>query len=305
MNGLERGCLERLPLPLKVIVTVFLAFMGFGYLAALGNLYHQHRLADGKAGLSLDDLRVTFHGLQVTDTPVASAATGQPKSRMLEMIEPGGEMRKELDGGGLPAIRALETWLQRGATKEEFLKTGLAQAGDPSAEAVIARHCLRCHNAEDGEKQDAPYGPDLFTTDYDQTYKFAAAGTGVNKPAAPAAGGARTVGPMPLSHLFLITHIHMLSIPVFTILVSGLFWLTPYYPQWTRWITPVPMLCLVADFASWWLSRIVELFIFVTAAAGALYAASLAVQLVTVTWAMWFGPRDSQTPEITESPHVG
>jgi len=283
--------LASLPVPAKVLLTLFLALIGVGYLAALGNLYQQHQLADGREGLTLDDLRVTFHGMTVTEEPRSGDQTESvAKSRMLEMVEPGGDMRKHLVKGGPEAVRALESWLKGGARESTFTTRSLAAEGDPSAESVIARHCLRCHNAEDGEKADTPYGPDLFTTDYGMIYKYAAPGTALT--ASTSAGdetATKSLGPMTLPHLLLITHVHMLSIPVFTLIVTALFFISRPDSLIVRAITPIPMICLVVDFSSWWLARWSEPPIYAIVAAGALYGLTLAVQLVTVAVALWAG----------------
>ena len=92
-----------------------------------------------------------------------------------------------------------------------------------------------------------------------------------------------------MSRLFLLTHIHMLSIPVFTLLVSLAFLLSSLPPRWRGLLAPLPMLALVADFAGWWLARETEAFIYVIAAAGAVFGASLGFQLVTVLISLWCG----------------
>ena len=120
--------LAGLSLPAKVLVTLFLGLVGLGYLAATANIYLQHQGADGEPGLSPDDLRQTFHGIE---KQVVAGST------MLDQVRPGGDMREYLDPGGEPEIRALTSWLEAGAKEEDFAKPGLAQAGDPPAKAVI------------------------------------------------------------------------------------------------------------------------------------------------------------------------
>lgn len=282
--------LSSLPTSARIVLTLFLVLVGLGYLSALGNLYHQHQMADGKEGLTIDDLRVVFHGMAVPPGSRASSAPAAEMSRMKQMVQPGGDMRKNLAKGGAEAIRALETWLDHGALESEFTERGLVQPGDPSADDVIARHCLRCHNAEDGEKADTPYGPDLFATDYKMVYVYAAPGTA--REAADGVGGddsadGRRLGPHTIGHLFLITHIHMLSIPVFTLIVSALFLLRGPDLRLTAVLGPLPMLTLVVDFASWWLALRLEVFVYVIAAAGGVFGVSLAAQLLFVLAALW------------------
>lgn len=300
--------LGSLPLAGKIILTAFLALIGFGYLAALGNLYQRHQLADGRSGLSLDDLRAVFHGLSVPAPPAEAGAAARPrvaKSRILEQIEPGGEMRKHLLKGGEAAVRALTAWLEGGAVEEEFDRESLVNEGDPAPRAIIERHCLNCHNADGGENEDAPFGPDAFEARYEQVRVFAAPGTAHTPDTAAAGGGSaasghRMIGPQAVSHLTLVTHIHMLSIPVFTLIVGGLFLLTGPARGWRGVVAVVPMTALVIDFASWWLARAIEPMIFVMVAAGALYSVAMAIQLLTVTAAIW-SRRAVSTYEATGS----
>ncbi|MCK6483868.1 MAG: hypothetical protein HUU22_14485 [Phycisphaerae bacterium] len=287
--------LGSLPLAGKIILTAFLALIGFGYLAALGNLYQRHQLADGRSGLSFDDLRAVFHGLNVAASvadDVAAARPRAPQSRMLEQIEPGGDMRKHLLKGGDASVRALTAWLEAGAIDDEFDRESLMNEGDPAPRAVIERQCLNCHNADGGENEDAPFGPDAFEASYDLVRVYAAPGT-AHTPDSAASGrpasasGRRTIGPQALAHLTLVTHIHMLSIPVFTLIVGGFFLLTGPARGWRGVVAAVPMTALVFDFASWWLARQIEPMIFVMVSAGALYGVAMAVQLLTVTAAIW------------------
>jgi len=313
----------------RLTVTLFVCLIGTGYLSALANMYFQHSGADGREGLTLDDLRAAFHGLAVeppprTDTHAnhghdqqanvpSSADNTTAMSRMAEMTQPGGKMRKHLAEGGVPAIRTLETWLAHGAPESEFEKQGLARPGDPAPIDVLNDQCLECHNAESGKRSEDPFGPDLFTIEYEMVYRYAAPGTAKGTdfretpdpapqatkantpttatpehsttPPPPAKPKTRTLGPASLSHLFLVTHIHMLSIPVFTLIISGLFLMDA--GPWRRRLAPVPMMTLVVDFSCWWLARQSESFIYVMVAAGALYGAAMGIQIVTVLVSLW------------------
>jgi len=281
--------LHSLPASAKLLLTLFLVLIGTGYLSALGNLYHQHSLADGRPGMSLGDLRAAFHGVEVEQVAGGSNPAAVPLSRMMEMIQPGGDMRKHLVKGGEQAVRALETWLAQGAPEFDFTTKALAQAGDPSAADVLMSRCLDCHNADGGEKADTPFGPDLFTVEYRLAFKVAAPGTALADAGHDSAGptGAKTRGPQTLPHLFLVTHIHMLSIPVFTLIVAVLFLCSSVNPAARRLLAPIPMAALTCDFASWWLARLHIDFVYVIAAAGAVYGLSLAFQILSVLASMW------------------
>ena len=46
----------------RILNTVFLLTIGLGYLAALANMYYTHQGLDGKAGLSVEDVVISYHG---------------------------------------------------------------------------------------------------------------------------------------------------------------------------------------------------------------------------------------------------
>ncbi len=290
---LNQMTLSRWPVPAKIVVTLFLVMIGTGYLAALANLYQRHELADGQPGMTPDDLRANFHGMTVESEQIDEPAP--PMSRMLEQVIPGGDMRKHLTAGDISDVRTLIGWLELGAEMESFQQASLVEEGDPTPEDVIAGRCLRCHNTEDGEKADTPYGPDIFTVDYKMVYKYAEPGTAIETTAdASANPGVKQIGPQTLSHLLLVTHIHMLSIPVFTLVLAGFFALGSLPTRWKSIIGPLPMVMIALDFAGWWLARIDESFLVLMLVAAPLFGLTLAVQLFTVLASLW-SPKSTRT----------
>jgi len=282
--------LRELPVAARVLLTLFLALIGGGYLCALGNLYHRHSLADDRPGLTFNDLLANFHGIP-SDFAASSGGAATANSRMAQMVAPGAPMRKHLNEGGLPAVRSLTDWLGRGAPKDGFTAADRPEPGDPSPAKILQRHCLRCHNAEDGEKKDAPYGPDLFDVDYDLVCRYAAPGTAAPPEGAKgtAGDGTVTIGPQSLSHLFLVSHIHMLAMPVFTLILGLLVLMTGLPVRIRTPLALLPMAAMVCDFSCWWLSRAAEPATYVIAAAGAGYGICLAAQILCVAGAMWVG----------------
>ncbi|MCH7812556.1 MAG: hypothetical protein IID40_00915 [Planctomycetes bacterium] len=293
MEQPKRWMLTGLPLAGRVLLTGFVVLIGMGYLAALGHLYHRHRYADQRPGLTLDDLRANFAGIEAPARVVPDGRTAVPTSRMLEMTLPGAPMRKHLIEGGPESVRALTVWLERGALEAEIDEGGQVEQGDPSASSVIQRRCLSCHNAEDGEKSDTPYGPDFFDADYAMVYRYAAPGTAEGGPDGAGAKGdasdGRRLGPQPLSHLFLVTHIHMLAMPVYTLILGGMVLLTPLPNRLRGPLAVVPMLTLIVDFSCWWLARWIAIAVYAIPAAGMIYGVGLAAQIGYILITLW-GP---------------
>jgi mono/diheme cytochrome c family protein len=277
--------LADLSLAAKVTLTLFLALIGFGYLVAVANIYYQQKDADLEPGLTLDDLKRTYHGLE---KEVTTDMRPMRASDMLEHVRPGGKMRKYLEKGGPPAIRTLMAWLEAGASEGTFATHGLVEAADPSPREVIARHCIRCHNAAGGEMEDVPYAA---TADATPEYALVA------KVALPELGDVvaqrqvLTLAPTAVPELVHITHAHILSIPVFTLAVGGLFLLTGLRGTIKLILGPLPMLATCLDFSGWWLARTAEPFVYLIAAAGGLFAVTLGLQILCVFGSMWFGRR--------------
>lgn len=278
--------LAHLSLPAKILVTLFLALVGPGFLAATANIYLQHQDADLEPGLGVDDLRRHFHGLEKTITPEAKTLV---KSAMLEQVRPGGDMREYLDPGGEAESRALIFWLEAGAQETDFAKAGLTQAGDPSASQVIADRCVECHNADGGDKEDTPYAAAA-----DAAPEFALVAKVATPEFEPLQAGPQQVklAPKGIKELVLVTHAHVLSIPVFTLIVGALFLMTGCSPTWKLILGPLPMLATLLDISSWWLARFVEPFIHVIAASGAIFGTAYALQILCILGSMWLGRSD-------------
>ncbi|HOW17485.1 MAG TPA: hypothetical protein PLC79_00495 [Phycisphaerae bacterium] len=278
--------LANLPPAAKVMLTLFLLLVGAGYLVAMANIYEQHHDADLDPRLSLDDIRRVYHGMSRTVTEDTRLSTPSP---LLRMVSPGGKMRPHLEEGGEPAIRALVSWLKDGANEATFTRAAVYHAGDPSAQDVLSRHCVRCHNLQ-GDKSDAAFAQ---TASSPPQYAMVA-GFATPVPGATAQN-AQTLylAPASLRDLVLTTHLHILTIPVFTLIVGTLFLLTGLPSRVKLILGPLPMLAVCCDIGSWWLARPFEPFIYVIATAGAVFGASFGAQILCVAGSLWFGRRDT------------
>lgn len=267
------------PAGVRVMLTAFVGMIGVGYLFAIANIYHQHQMADGEAGLSLNDLRAAYSGLTIRRTNETTIP-----SRMLTMLRT--SMREYVDDDA--DFNVLESWLKAGGS-EAGLTEGEKRR---TPERVLILNCLRCH-AEDSNTEishKSPFGPDELTVDYSMIKEFVAVETSVNRDIVE-------VPPqLTIPRLVLVTHAHMLAIPVFTLIIGGLFAGARFPKRLQSWLTPLPMLALILDFSGWWLARSISGAVFVIAGAGAIFGLVFGLQIIVVVLDLWrSGPRSASS----------
>lgn len=258
------------PTGFRVMLSAFVFMIGVGYLFALANIYHQHQMADGRAGLSLDDLRASYSGLTVK----RSKETVIP-SRMLTMLRT--SMREYVEDGA--DFEVLESWLKAGGS-EAGMSEGEARR---TPERMLILNCMRCHaqSANTDISRKAPFGPDDFTVDYEMIRPLVATETNLENDEV-------FVPPqLTVPRLVLVTHAHMLAIPMFTLVVGALFACARFPRRARGWLTPLPMIVLIFDFAGWWLARGIPASIYVIAGAGAVFGAVFGLQIVVVLIDLW------------------
>ena len=103
----------------RILNTVFLLTIGLGYFVALANLYYTHQGLDGKAGLSINDVIISYHGSN-TQTRLGTAING--------IMEPNLKYKKDKD--------VIMEWIQEGA-EEPGYKEKIAP--------ILNRDCILCH----------------------------------------------------------------------------------------------------------------------------------------------------------------
>lgn len=278
--------LSTLTLPAKLMITMFLFLVGAGYLFGTANIYLKHQDADLEPGLSPDDIRRQFHGMEKTITPDATVTV---RSEMLAQVSPEGDMREFLEAGGEPATRSLITWLEQGAKEEDFAKAGLSEPKDLSAQQVIANHCIECHNADGGDMEDVPFASsDESLPEFSLVIAKAKPEFETNQTEPQTV----KLSPVSINRLVHVTHPHILAIPTFTLIVGALFLMTgvPYAVKLV--VGPLPMLFVITDIGSWWLARYVEPLIYLIAASGAVYGIAFALQILCILGSMWLGPKE-------------
>ena len=269
--------MNAVPLAWRVLLTTVVVFIAGGYVAALVNIVGQNELTDGQPGLSTRDLLLRYSGANVDVT-----AGEAPPSRMLEMVSTA--MRGYVSSDA--EFEVLVGWLRHGATRAAF-----TAGPEPTPHDVILANCLRCHAVDGGEEiaATAPFGPDLFEVNFQQVSEF----TLTAEPGQTRVWRA----PRDWRALALTTHAHLLSVPVFVVLLGGLFLWTGWPHRASRggeWLRVVlgsaPLVFFLIDVACWWLARIPEigwLFALTIGATGALFGATFVLQIIIVLRGLW------------------
>ncbi len=124
----EFSSLKQMDTPVKVLFTGYLSTVAVGYLVALIQILFTHGMADGKFGLSIDDIVYSYYG---------------NRSGSLLETKLNGSMKENASDKERFAIIQ---WVRDGADQDDFADAGV--------DKIIQERCVMCHN------KDAPV-PDL------------------------------------------------------------------------------------------------------------------------------------------------
>ena len=108
--------------PIKVLFTGYLCTVGIGYLFALIQILFTHGMADGKFGLSVDDIVYSYYGNR-SGTVLEKQLNGAMKANA-----PDQERFKIME------------WVRDGSDAEAYKDDGIEQ--------IIESRCVMCHNKE-------------------------------------------------------------------------------------------------------------------------------------------------------------
>lgn len=115
--------LSKLPVSLKLVISLTLIVLGFGYLIAMVNLYLTYSLTDGEPGLTPEDMRRAFYG-------------NRDNTKLAAKIH-GGSMEQFLPKTGEKEL--ILSWIQDGAEQPAY---------EATVRPILAENCVRCHNPE-------------------------------------------------------------------------------------------------------------------------------------------------------------
>ncbi len=113
--------LSELDTPLKVLFTGYLTTVAIGYLFALIQILFTHGMADGKIGLSIDDIVYSYYGNR-SGTVLETKLNGSMKNKATEQE-------------GFAIIQ----WVRDGADEQAFSKLKI--------DKIIETKCVMCHNS--------------------------------------------------------------------------------------------------------------------------------------------------------------
>jgi len=108
--------------PIKVLFTGYLCTVGIGYLFALIQILFTHGMADGKFGLSVDDIVYSYYGNR-SGTVLEQKLNGSMKNNASE------QQRFEI-----------MQWVRDGADIDVYKDSGV--------DKIIESRCVMCHNKE-------------------------------------------------------------------------------------------------------------------------------------------------------------
>jgi len=113
--------LSELDTPLKVLFTGYLTTVAIGYLFALIQILFTHGMADGKFGLSLDDIVYSYYGNR-SGTVLETKLNGSMKNKASEQER-----------------FTIMQWVRDGADEQEF--------SNQKINKIIENKCEVCHNS--------------------------------------------------------------------------------------------------------------------------------------------------------------
>jgi len=237
----------------RIGLTALLLVFAIGLAASVAYIHDHHQNKDGEPGVSMTDLRGTYHGVSVP-SPLRMALEANHPAPLAEPLP--------------PATRtALLEWLGRddAAISRDYDNLDL---GDLAPSELIASNCLTCHGRADA----AAKGGNL-TLDSWESVKKVAFGKEINPP--------------PISILIISTHAHALTLAALAALLILLLAFTRFGCTTQGWIGFFLGVGLLADISGWWLARKFEAFVYAIVAGGAIFNLAFCLALLLLFLELW------------------
>ncbi len=244
--------LKDLDAPVKVLFTGYLCTVGIGYFFALVQILFTHGMADGKFGLSIDDIVYSYYGNR-SGTVLEIKLNGSMKDNATE------QQRFEI-----------MQWVRDGAEFDDYQSSGVKK--------IIENRCVMCHN------QDATSIPDF--TEFEQLKALTAQDHGATFSSLTRVSHIHLFG---ISFIFMFvglifsfaettpTKYKCLAIGMpYAFLVADIlsWWLTKFHPMFA-WLVVIAGMGMAVSFIYMWAIAILEMwlykYVFLDADFGLLY----------------------------------
>ncbi|OWK46371.1 hypothetical protein FRUB_00070 [Fimbriiglobus ruber] len=312
--------MRQLPLPAKLVISVFLIAVGIGYFSALVQLHMQHSGRNGEPMPTPWDVIEKFSGLKPHDGQVAKSKiegiVSGPKDGAFDKNnmapaffgKSGKVYEKDCTTRGQDKVDAeregerqtLIAWInadpdeRKTAYEKDDFKIPDTLSGRPITEefadkatgtakikSIIEERCVRCHGGD--KKPDLDEYPKLLPL-------ISVPKVEILENKYLGDKWVRTNRQLSVEGLTQSTHAHLLSFSVLFAL-TGLTFAFTSYPAFVRCILgPIVLLATVADIACWWLARLDEIgpvFALAIMGTGATAGLGLAAQIILSLFNMY------------------
>ncbi len=187
-------------------------------------------------------------GLSEQDIVIAYAGTSSGTKLESALMGPMSKMLQPEEN------HQIVDWVRMGTNKEEF---------DTRIGPLITKRCVVCHNNNN------PHLPSLES--YQGVMKVAEKDTGAN-----------------VHTLVRVSHIHLFGLTFIFFLVGSIFKHAYFRREWLQAVIVVtPFLCIIADIASWYLTKLNVEFAWVVIGSGALMGTCFSIMFFVSIWQMW------------------
>lgn len=213
-----------------------------GFVASVAYVRIHHSPKDDQPGLSFDDVKGAYHGVQRRAPLILALERGHPQE--------------------LPAAKreSLLAWLRGDRISQDYDNLDL---GDAAPAEIIRVNCVSCHarGASDAAAKRIPleYWDDVKSLAY-----------------------SKQLDPVPTNILVVSTHTHALSLGALTAVVAGMLVLTRWPRGLVSLLVLVTGAALMLDLGAWWVSREISGAVYVVIGAGAAYSGGMVLSLLAV-----------------------
>lgn len=250
---MQTPLLRDLPFLVRLGLSALMLVLVGGMAASAAHIWFHYQNRDESKGLTMDDLRAAYHGLDRPPALLSSLRRGHP-----EDVKPGALTRENRE--------TLLKWASSGRIVEDYDSIDL---GASSPSEIIATSCVSCHGANGADPKAAAIRLSSL-----ENVKKVAFGKRVNR--------------APVNIVAMTTHTHALSLGTMAVMLLGLLWLTRLARGLVGWLTAGLGLGLLGDIGSWWAARTSEYFVVVIAVSGAVFNGLSVLVMVVVLADMWW-----------------